>query len=157
MSTITLALSLTGSAIFELKYVTKILVTIRVALDTITPVIPGDDEESEEEGFSLVDRNGNEVSDGEIGLLLYNGGTVCDDGFNSYTADVLCRELGYVRALNWKNGFLFDMQEGLDIKLDNVLCRNKNWESCTYLTEDNCGHGEDVFLTCTEGTCTCNN
>ena len=117
----------------------------------ITHTMPEDDEESE--GFSLVDRNGNEVSDGEMGLLLYNGGTVCDDGFNSYTADVLCRELGYVRALNWTSEFLFEMQEGLDINLDDVVCRNNNWESCSYRTEHNCGHGEDVFLTCTEGTC----
>ena len=106
--------------------------------------------EEEVEAFSLVNSNGEEVSDGTMGLLLYNGGTVCDDGFTSFTADVICRELGFARSLNWTSGWLYDMQESLDIKLDDIVCRT-DWDSCTYSREDNCGHSEDVFLTCTQG------
>ncbi|KAL5253614.1 hypothetical protein ACHWQZ_G013415 [Mnemiopsis leidyi] len=105
--------------------------------------------EEEVEGFSLVNSNNEEVSDGIMGLLLYNGGTVCDDGFTSFTADVICRELGFARSLNWTSGWLHDMQESLDIKLDDIVCRT-DWDSCTYSREDNCGHSEDVFLTCTQ-------
>ena len=53
--------------------------------------------------FRLVDEQGNEVSADERGLLLYKGGTVCDDGFDMHAANAICREMGYTEATNWTN------------------------------------------------------
>ena len=49
---------------------------------------------SEAPSFSIVDSEGNAITDGEFGLLLYNGGTVCDDGFNNNAANAICRFMG---------------------------------------------------------------
>ena len=105
-------------------------------------------------GFRLVDIDGDDVSAGELGLLLYNGGTVCDDGFGFQSAGAICRKLGYSGSSNWTSGYYFlERQQNYDIKLDDVRCRNSDWEDCTYSTRHNCGHSEDVFLTCTGGNC----
>ena len=64
--------------------------------DTITDnTVSGKTEDSQ---FKLVDRHGESVENG-IGLLLYNGGTVCDDGFNSNAANAICGEMGYTDYL----------------------------------------------------------
>ena len=98
--------------------------------------------------FRLVDDNGNEVEGGRMGLLLYNGGTVCDDSFTDNSADAICREMGYSGASNWDSGDDYESQSGYDIKLDDVSCSSGNWSSCTYSLRHNCGHYEDVFLEC---------
>ena len=98
--------------------------------------------------FRLVDDNGNEVEGGRMGLLLYNGGTVCDDSFTENSADAICREMGYSAASNWDSGDDYESQSGYDIKLDDVSCSSGNWSSCTYSLRHNCGHHEDVFLEC---------
>ena len=104
---------------------------------------------SRSEGFSLVNRDGDEISGRERGLLLYNGGTVCDDYFSDYSADAICREMGYSGASAWESGYFFsDEQSGREITLDNVDCDSGNWDLCSYGTTHNCGHSEDVFLTC---------
>ena len=51
--------------------------------------------------FQMVDEYGSPViSAGDVhgnldvrGLLLYKGGTVCDDDFSTYSADVICKML----------------------------------------------------------------
>ncbi|KAL5253623.1 hypothetical protein ACHWQZ_G013415 [Mnemiopsis leidyi] len=109
------------------------------------------EEEDEVEGFSLVDSNGEEVGVGERGLLLYNGGTVCDDSFNENSADAICREMGYSGSFLWVSGSSYsygERQTSLDITLDDVQCSDDDWDSCSYSTSHNCGHSEDVFLTC---------
>ena len=80
--------------------------------------------------------------------MLYKGGTVCDDDFNDYAAFAICKEVGYVSAITWESGNYFDVQEDLEIKLDDVSCSNHIWSSCSYSESNNCGHSEDVFLTC---------
>ena len=52
--------------------------------------------------------------------------------------------------LEWtsNSGETFDIQDNLDIKLDEVRCSGTDWESCEYSEEHDCGHSEDVFLTC---------
>ena len=50
---------------------------------------------TESDGFTLLDINQNPANAGTEGLLLYNGGTVCDDAFTDYSADVACKELGF--------------------------------------------------------------
>ena len=45
--------------------------------------------------FKLVDADGNDAEEGDLGLLLYNDGTVCDDYFNDYAAVAICQAMGY--------------------------------------------------------------
>ena len=96
-----------------------------------------------------MDRNGDAVRSGERGLLIFNSGTVCDDGFGDSEAGAICREMGQGGAESWESGVLYpDLQETLEITLDNVNCAQQTWSSCSYLETHNCGHSEDVFLTC---------
>ena len=105
--------------------------------------------------FRLVDDDKNEVEGGQMGLLLYNGGTVCDDSlsFTDNSADAICREMGYTAASDWDTGDKYKSQSGYDIKLVDVSCSSGNWSSCTYslkpyLRRYNCAHEQDVFLEC---------
>ena len=81
--------------------------------------------------------------------MLYKGGTVCDDYFNVTAADAVCIEMGYVRSERWESSNSYrSLQDSLEISLDDVRCRNSAWSSCTYTETHNCGHREDVYLTC---------
>ena len=92
-----------------------------------------------------------EVLDGSTGLLLYNGGTVCDDLFNETTADIICRQMGYLGSASWFSGINYEFQQDLDIAMDDVQCNDDTWSSCTFESTSNCNHGEDVFISCTSG------
>ena len=81
-------------------------------------------------------------------MLLYNGQTVCDDGFSENSAIAICGLMGYDGFDSWRNGQLFDIQADLEIGLDDVICSSVSWGSCSYTTSHNCGHGEDVHLNC---------
>ena len=89
-----------------------------------------------------------------MGLLISNGGTVCDDEFSADSADAICRYMGYRGHLNWKSGLeaseRWSIQETLDITLDNVRCDSGDWSSCSYEYYVNCDHSEDIFLQCGE-------
>ena len=98
--------------------------------------------------FSLVDSNGDTVGAGVVGLLLSNGGTVCDDGFSDNSADAICRELGHIGQMIWSHGDNWGIQAGLEITLDDVACSSGEWSSCSFIFVHDCGHGEDVFLQC---------
>ena len=96
--------------------------------------------------FTIVNE-ANEDGQGR-GLLLYNGQTVCDDGFSDNSAIAICRMMGYDGFDSWRNGQFFDLQTTLEIGLDDVVCSSGSWDSCTSTTTDNCSHGEDVHLNC---------
>ncbi|XP_063683738.1 multiple epidermal growth factor-like domains protein 10 isoform X2 [Bolinopsis microptera] len=98
--------------------------------------------------FTLVDSAGEIIRGEELGLLLYNGGTVCDDNFDNNAANAICRKIGYTGATRWTPADSFDIQTDYEIKLDNVECRRGEWESCSYSESHNCMHREDVFLSC---------
>ena len=105
--------------------------------------------------FSLVDQNGNNVGARVEGLLLSNGGTVCDDSFSDNSADAICREMGFPGRLSWRSGNHWSsFQATFDITLDDVICSSGEWSSCTYNFEDNCSHSEDILLVC-DGTGEC--
>ena len=77
---------------------------------------------------------------------------MCDDDFNYYAAVTICKKMGFPSAQKWENGNNFDLQDNLDIKLDDVRCLDDHeWSSCSYDEYHDCGHSEDVFLTCGEG------
>ena len=102
--------------------------------------------------FSLIDSSGNNVGAGTLGLLISNGGTVCDDHFNDNAAKIICRKMGYFSYTSWTSGSKWNIQYERDIKMDNVKCGdlgyNNNWSSCSYSTKNDCSHSEDVFLQC---------
>ena len=104
-------------------------------------------------GFELVDNDGNTIEDahGIRGLLIYKGGTVCDDSFGDSEADVICQEMGYNQSSGWTSGSYYDVQRSLDIALDEVDCDGGSWSSCGYETTHDCSHYEDVFLICLKG------
>ena len=99
--------------------------------------------------FFLVDSEGNEVEEEQMGLLLYKGGTVCDDHFDNDAADAICREMNFTQALSWTIDDSFEIQQNYDIKLDNVNCSTADWENCTFSKYSDCFHSEDVFMSCT--------
>ena len=100
--------------------------------------------------FTLVDSDGNSIQNGgTLGLLLYNDGTVCDDSFSDNSGTAICRHMGFSGLREWSNGLRFeDLQNSKEITMDNVECSSGSWGSCNFVTEDNCGHSEDVFLSC---------
>ena len=44
--------------------------------------------------FTVVNSAGNRTKEGELGLLLYNGGTVCVDFFSINSANAICHRMG---------------------------------------------------------------
>ncbi|KAL5272657.1 hypothetical protein ACHWQZ_G000747 [Mnemiopsis leidyi] len=100
------------------------------------------------EEFTLVDSNGDPVGEGVEGLLLFNGGTVCDDSFSYNSATAICRQLGYSDVSIWSSGQQWSIQSNYSINIADVRCNGDLWSSCTYATSNNCGHYEDVFLIC---------
>ena len=106
---------------------------------TLISVISGD-------LFTIVNEAG---EDGQgRGLLLYDGKTVCDDGFSDNSSAAICGLMGYDGFDSWTNGQLFEIQASLEIGLDDVVCSSGSWDSCSFTTTENCGHSEDVHLNC---------
>ena len=106
---------------------------------------------SEESQFTLVNFDGEAAEAGELGLLLYKHGTVCDDFFDYKAADAICVELGFAWATRWTSGRMFLFQNNYDIKMDDVRCESDSWTSCTFRTDLDCRNSEDVFLECRSG------
>ena len=103
---------------------------------------------SEQSQFTLVNSDGEAAGAGELGLLLHDQGTVCDSYFSYTAADAICVELGFGWATRWTNDSAVMIQSDFDIKIHNVRCKNESWTSCTFRTDHNCEHSEDVFLEC---------
>ena len=84
------------------------------------------------------------------GLLIFGGGTVCEDNFSGDSTNAICRELGFAAASQWRSGLVWGaVQTSKPVNLDNVVCsRDASWSSCSYSEISNCLHEEDVFLTC---------
>ena len=101
--------------------------------------------------FTLVNSDGEAAGAGEIGLLLYNHGTVCDDSFNDNAAAAICAELEFSGATRWTSRHRFSIQYNYEITLDDVRCSDNSWENCEFSESHNCGHSEDVFLVCNNG------
>ena len=99
----------------------------------------------------MVNSDGEAAGAGELGLLLYKQGTVCGDDFDNNAAKAICVELGIVGAAGWISGEKFTIQNNYDIKMGNVRCESYSWTSCSFITDHNCVHSEDVFLECRFG------
>ncbi|GLD67207.1 deleted in malignant brain tumors 1 protein-like protein [Lates japonicus] len=80
-------------------------------------------------------------------------GTVCDDLWSLTSADVVCRELNCGTVLEAKKGAFFGQGKD-EIWLDDVQCTGHETSilKCQHrpLGENNCGHGEDAGVVCSE-------
>ena len=92
----------------------------------------------------------NEVQ-GRIEIEYYDtSGTICDDYFTIYSANVACRRLGYVAA----SRVITNVARGSDpIWMDNVQCigNESSLEMCPHSGFGNvggCSHAEDVGVEC---------
>ncbi|XP_032085777.1 LOW QUALITY PROTEIN: lysyl oxidase homolog 2 [Thamnophis elegans] len=87
--------------------------------------------------------------------VYYNNqwGTICDDDFSIHSANVFCRQLGYVEAISWFPGSKYGKGEGT-IWLDNLYCtgRESSIAQCTSngWGVSDCKHTEDVSVLCSE-------
>ncbi|XP_060928062.1 lysyl oxidase homolog 2b [Limanda limanda] len=87
--------------------------------------------------------------------VFYNGewGTVCDDDFTIHSAQVVCRELGYLEAISWSPSSKYGKGTGR-IWFDNLHCTGK--ERTLSLCPSNgigvsdCKHSEDVGVVCSD-------
>ena len=79
-------------------------------------------------------------------------GTVCDDDWDVLDGTVVCRELGYVRAVEAPRGAVYGLGSG-PIWYDNVACTGNelNLTECSSNGREvhNCGHSEDAGVVCT--------
>ncbi|XP_071498165.1 scavenger receptor cysteine-rich domain-containing protein DMBT1-like [Diadema antillarum] len=116
-------------------------------VECTAPVSPGTPEAS----IRLV--GGSTSYEGRV-EVLWEGSwrTVCDDSWGLVDAQVVCRELGFSGAVNYRAGAYFGQGTG-SILLDNVAC--SGGESSLLLCGHNgigvhnCGHSEDAGVECT--------
>ena len=78
-------------------------------------------------------------------------GTVCDDNWDIKDAQVVCRELGYAKAILAPTNAVFGEGNG-HIWLDNVHCvgNESSIENCPHngWNDHNCRHYEDASVVC---------
>ncbi|XP_045183285.2 cell death abnormality protein 1-like [Mercenaria mercenaria] len=96
--------------------------------------------------------NGSNSTNGRVELKsLDTWGTVCDDDFGTEEANAICRMLGYPRAVTYYTGAHYGQGTG-PIFVDDLSCEEdaSHINNCTYITYDDCDHGDDVSVFCTE-------
>lgn len=93
---------------------------------------------------------GGNTTAGRVEVYIDNEwGTVCDDMWDLADADVVCKQLGFMRALQALGNAAFG--EGTaPIHLDEVSCTGDelNLLSCQHKTVHNCFHFEDAGVVC---------
>nr|XP_054763722.1 deleted in malignant brain tumors 1 protein-like [Lytechinus pictus] len=87
--------------------------------------------------------------------LFHDGewGTVCDDLWDTYEGNIVCRQLGFGPAIRAPQGANFGAGSG-PILLDNLSCNGSEaslWQ-CAHpgVRIHNCGHSEDASVVCTD-------
>ncbi|XP_038045824.1 deleted in malignant brain tumors 1 protein-like isoform X2 [Patiria miniata] len=80
-------------------------------------------------------------------------GTVCDDVWDLADATVVCRQLGYGKALTAQGNAAYGPGTG-SIVFDVVHCRGTEdtIQDCFYSTQGNCLHSEDASVSCSSSS-----
>ena len=96
--------------------------------------------------------NGESISEGRV-EVFHDGtwGTVCDDDWDINDARVVCRQLGFERAIKAFKGRAFEPGNG-KIWMDDVTCtgNERSLKECSHRgwgIED-CDHREDAGVLC---------
>ncbi|NWW50795.1 HIPL1 protein, partial [Pedionomus torquatus] len=101
----------------------------------------------------LMDKRGRGRSRGRVEVYI-NGewGTVCDDGWSSLAAAVVCRQLGFPYVVRASKKAEFGEGTSLRILLDDVQCsgQEKTLLECHHadIGTHNCSHEEDAGVVC---------
>ncbi|WAR24040.1 NETR-like protein, partial [Mya arenaria] len=98
--------------------------------------------------------NGSVPGSGRVELKSMNTwGTICGDGFDMDAANVICKMLGFPPAKTLYRSAHFGPGFG-PIFVDDLACdaSAKHINNCSYITEDNCNHNNDISVVCT-GRC----
>ena len=98
---------------------------------------------------------GTSTSEGRVEIFHNNvWGSVCDDAWDLQDAQVVCRELGFLGAVEATHQSRFGAGQG-PIHLDDVVCRGTESSliECIHpgIGMHNCGHHEDAGVVCREG------
>ena len=97
----------------------------------------------------LVD--GSSDNEGRVEIFYEQWGTVCDDFWDLNDAMVVCRQLGYLHAVNAYSSSQFGQGTG-PIWLDNIHCTGteSRLDQCTHngIGVHNCIHSEDAGVRC---------
>ncbi|RDD39052.1 Soluble scavenger receptor cysteine-rich domain-containing protein SSC5D [Trichoplax sp. H2] len=97
--------------------------------------------------------DGDEYSFGRIEVHYNNTwGTICQKGFTIESADVICKQLGFMNAaVNFLNGNYYGLERG-KVWLSHVSCRGdeSNVATCphSYSGKTSCNHDEDISIIC---------
>ncbi|NXG71762.1 HIPL1 protein, partial [Baryphthengus martii] len=103
----------------------------------------------------LMEQQGHGRSRGRVEIYI-NGewGTVCDDGWSSLAAAVVCRQLGFPYVVRASKKAEFGEGTSLRILLDDVQCfgQEKTLLECTHadIGTHNCSHEEDAGVVCSQ-------
>ena len=99
------------------------------------------------------------ASDNEGRVEVYQNstwGTVCDDGWDFFDANVVCQQLNYSGAVSALGGAYFGAGSG-PIHFDEVACTGTETRlaDCSHsgIGIHNCGHGEDAGVRCDTMSC----
>ena len=94
---------------------------------------------------------GSVPSEGRVEVYYGWWGTVCDDGLDLKDAHVICRQLGYPKAIDYSCCASYGRGSG-PIWLDNVACTGNetSLHNCFHngVGNHNCGHDDDAGVKC---------
>ncbi|NXD76826.1 HIPL1 protein, partial [Halcyon senegalensis] len=103
----------------------------------------------------LMEQRGRGRAQGRVEVYI-NGewGTVCDDGWSSHAAAVVCRQLGFPYVVRASKKAEFGEGTSLRILLDDVQCsgQEKTLLECSHadIGTHNCSHEEDAGVVCSQ-------
>ena len=63
----------------------------------------------------------------QLGLLLYRGGTVYNDGFDNTTAEAICRQMNFSSAIEWRTGMESNIQLEYEVAAS-IFCKSMEWD-----------------------------
>ncbi|WAR24046.1 DMBT1-like protein, partial [Mya arenaria] len=96
--------------------------------------------------------NGSAPGTGRVELKSMNTwGTICGDGFDINAANAICQMTGYPPAKTFYKSAHFGPGFG-PIFIDDLACNANatHINNCSYITEDNCNHNNDISVVCTD-------